>query len=162
MKQILFLLIVINFGFINAQGITGVTTTEDKYSNSVRDLITDYIDNKFELTDFISDDANIIVVGQVLSKEQYIQGFKVHHKLYTDIKFGTMFIDTTVYNEAFNNQVWSHLWAEWSGKNIMTGKVSTNWVNGSYKWVDGKIVNINVIYDPTELNADLKRAKIKL
>ena len=44
----------------------------------------------------------------------------------------------------------------------MTGKVSTNWVNGSYKWVDGKIVNINVIYDPTELNADLKRAKIKM
>ena len=73
-----------------------------------------------------------------------------------------MFIDTTVYNEAFNNQVWSHLWAEWSGKNIKTGKVSTNWVNRSYKWVDGKIVNITVIYDPTELNADLKRAKIKL
>jgi hypothetical protein len=51
------------------------------------------------------------------------------------------FVDTTFYDENNNNQVWSHLWGLWEASSMKSGKSTSNPVNVSFKWVDGRVVS---------------------
>tara|TARA_B100001093_G_C26199433_1_gene747287 strand:- start:55 stop:555 length:501 start_codon:yes stop_codon:yes gene_type:complete len=166
MKNILTLLFMfsVSLGFSQPDGTTGITTTQDKYSTAINNINSEYFENKYEsMNAFMADDITITINGENITKEQWIQGCKIHHQLYSDIKWDPYsFVDTTVYNKANNNTVWSHVWGSWSGKSKRTGEVDTNPVNFSYQWINGKITLMNGIYDPTELNIEIKKAKIKM
>ena len=65
----------------------------------------------------------------------------------------------TMYDENNNNMVWSHLWGQWTGTSNRTGKEWSNPFHASFKWVDGKIVSSNWIYDPTSENEEMAAMK---
>tara|TARA_X000001036_G_C20103483_1_gene572162 strand:+ start:40 stop:537 length:498 start_codon:yes stop_codon:yes gene_type:complete len=165
MKNILTLLLMfsIYLGFSQSEEITGVASTQDKYSKSIAKTYTEYLNNSYEeLNAKLASDVVITLNGQSITKEQWIQGCKIHHQLFNNIKM-MGFTETIVYNEANDHQVWSHYWGWWSGKSNKTGKEYTNLTsNFSYKWIDGKVSVMSIIYDPTSLNFEMKKANIKM
>ena len=59
------------------------------------------------------------------------------------------FVETTFYDENFNNQVWSHHWGMAESTIKRTNKNEAVPVNVSFKWVDGKIVSASWVFDPS-------------
>ena len=157
MKKTLFLVLLCATTFSFAQEITGKTTTSDKYSNAIRQINDEYFKNDFTTINRIfADNGSFTMNGENITKNQVIEGFSMHHKLYNKINMAQQnFIETTVYDENLNNTVWSHLWGRWEATSKKTGKVIGNPVNVSFKWVDGKIVIASWIFDPTQLNQEI-------
>ena len=156
MKKILFLLFVSVSTYSFAQEITGKTRTTDKYSNAIRQINDEYFKNDFTtINQIFADDGNYTINGDNYTKNQIIEGFAMHHNLYTKIKMPQNFVDTTFYDENNNNQVWSHLWGLWEATSKKSGKSTSNPVNVSFKWVEGRIVRASWVFDPTELNKEI-------
>ena len=109
--------------------------------------------SKHKLTKKVDKKEEIKVL--YFTKNQIIEGFAMHHNLYTKIKMPQNFVDTTFYDENNNNQVWSHLWGLWEATSKKSGKSTSNPVNVSFKWVDGRVVSASWIFDPTELNEEI-------
>lgn len=150
MKKLVTLFLLSSMSISYAQEITGKTTTGDKYSKSIKAYMNEYLENKFDTFEEIhSEDAVFDLNGMTADKVSVQQGWSSHHQVYSNINIEWMFVETTVYDENNNNMVWSHVWGVWSGKGNKTGKNWSNPFNASFKWVDGKIVAENWIYDPT-------------
>lgn len=162
MRKIFLICFVFSTVFSFAQEITGRTRTNDKYSNSLKTMTEQYLKNDFTLFDELyADDAILNVNGEVSTKTEIMQGFSMHHMLYEDIAMPS-FIETTFYDENNNNSVWSHQWGWWQGTSKNSGsRDEPNPLNASFKWVDGKIVQASWIYDPTDLNEEIKTVSNK-
>ena len=133
-----------------SQEITGKTTTGDKYSKAITAFMNEYLQNKFDtFKEIHADNAVFDLNGMKADKSSVLQGWSAHHQIYSNINIDWMFVETTVYDENNNNMVWSHVWGNWSSKGNKTGKDWSNPFNASFKWVDGKVVMANWIYDPT-------------
>lgn len=157
---LIFFLLSISFSF--AQGITGVTKTEDKYSVMIRESNQGYYKNDFTMFDkIIHDDAVFTINREDFTKDEVRAGFAAHHQLYKDIKATPEFIETTFYDENFNNQVWSHVWQFWEGTSKRTGETIRGPVNASFKWVDGKVVQAIYIYDSVPLSTEIAAVQKK-
>ena len=156
MKKFIFSLLLLVTTNTFAQEITGHVRTEDKYSIAVRNTITEYLENKFTTFDeAYADNVVFDLNGNKADKAAVKQGWTAHHSIYKNIKIEWMFVETTIYDENNNNMVWSHLWGQWTGTSNRTGKEWSNPFHASFKWVDGKIVNSNWIYDPTSENQEM-------
>jgi len=156
MKKLLLSIVLLSTTFSFAQEITGRTRTNDKYSIAVSKTVKEYLKNEFSTFDTShADDATFNLNGNSYKKNEVKEGWKMHHKIYNEIKVPMMFVETTFYDENNNNTVWSHLWGFWEGTSKRTGKVWKNPFNASFKWVDGKIVHAMWIYDPTAENEEM-------
>lgn len=160
MKKYLLLIFSLASILSYSQGITGVTTTEDKYSKAIAKMTSEYESNQYTTFDEIYTDETVFTInGNNFSKEQVKQAYMAHHNLlYTDIALPWSFTETTVYDENNNNQVWSHFYTNWTGKVKRNGEESTIPVFASFKWVDGKVVISSWIYDPTIEIREMKKA----
>ena len=162
MKKILLILILFASAYSFAQGITGVTKTDDKYSVMIRKSNQGYYKNDFTMFDKIMhDDAVITVNRDNFTKDEVRAGFAMHHQLYYDIKATPEFIETTFYDENNNNQVWSHVWQFWEGTSKRTGETIRGPVNASLKWVDGKVVQAVYIFDSVPLSTEIAAVQKK-
>ena len=162
MKKILLLLILFASAYSFAQGITGVTKTDDKYSVMIRKSNQGYYKNDFTMFDKIMhDDAVITVNRENFTKDEVRAGFAMHHQFYYDIKATPEFIETTFYDENNNNQVWSHVWQFWEGTSKRTGETIRGPVNASLKWVDGKVVQAVYIFDSVPLSTEIAAVQKK-
>ena len=162
MKKTLLLLISCFSVYSFAQGITGVTKTDDKYSVMIRKSNEGYYKNDFTMFDKIMhDDAVITVNRENFTKDEVRAGFAMHHQFYNDIKATPEFIETTFYDENNNNQVWSHVWQFWEGTSKRTGKTIRGPVNASLKWVDGKVVQAVYIFDSVPLSTEIAAVQKK-
>ena len=156
MKKLLTLLFLSSLTVSFSQEITGKTTTGDKYSKAITAFMNEYLQNKFDtFKEIHADNAVFDLNGMKADKPSVLQGWSAHHQIYSNINIDWIFVETTVYDENNNNMVWSHVWGNWSGKGNKTGKDWSNPFNASFKWVDGKVVMANWIYDPT---SDLEEA----
>jgi len=160
MKKYLLLVFSLASILSYSQGITGVTTTEDKYSKAIAKMTSEYESNQYTTFDEIYTDETVFTInGNNFSKEQVKQAYMAHHNLlYTDIALPWSFTETTVYDENNNNQVWSHFYTNWTGKVKRNGEEATIPVFASFKWVDGKVVISSWIYDPTIEIREMKKA----
>ena len=160
MKKYLLLVFSLASILSYSQGITGVTTTEDKYSKAIAKMTSEYESNQYTTFDEIYIDETVFTInGNNFSKEQVKQAYMAHHNLlYTDIALPWSFTETTVYDENNNNQVWSHFYTNWTGKVKRNGEEATIPVFASFKWVDGKVVISSWIYDPTIEIREMKKA----
>ena len=150
MKKLFTLLFLSTLTFSFSQGITGKTTTDDKYSEAIKAYMNEYLQNKFDtFKEIHTEDAVFDLNGNEADKSTVQKGWSSHHQTYSNINIEWMFVETTVYDENNNNMVWSHIWGGWSAKGNKTGKNWSNPFNASFKWVDGKIVMENWIFDPT-------------
>ena len=150
MKKILLSIVLLTTTFSFAQEITGKTTTGDKYSKAIKNYMNEYLQNKFDtFKEIHTEDAIFDLNGNEADKSTVQKGWSSHHQIYSNINLDWMFVETTVYDENNNNTVWSHIWGGWSAKGNKTGKNWRNPFNASFKWVDGKIVMENWIFDPT-------------
>ncbi|MGB1450044.1 MAG: nuclear transport factor 2 family protein [Flavobacteriaceae bacterium] len=160
MKNLINALFLMLVSSTYAQEITGHVRTSDKYSEAVKSTIKEYLDNTFTTFDQVyADDVTFNLNGNNADKAAVRQGWTAHHSIYRDIKIEWMFVETTMYDENNNNMVWSHLWGQWTGTSNRTGKEWSNPFHASFKWVDGKIVNSNWIYDPTSENQEMAAMK---
>jgi hypothetical protein len=160
MKKYLLLVFSLASILSYSQGITGVTTTEDKYSKAIAKMTSEYESNQYTTFDEIYTNETVFIInGNNFSKEQVKQAYMAHHNLlYTDIALPWSFTETTVYDENNNNQVWSHFYTNWTGKVKRNGEEATIPVFASFKWVDGKVVTSSWIYDPTIEMREMKKA----
>ena len=159
MKNLFTFLFLLTLTFSFSQGTTGKTTTDDKYSKAIKAYMNEYLQNKFDTYEEIhSEDAIFDLNGNKADKSTVQKGWSSHHQIYNNINLDWMFVETTVYDENNNNMVWSHIWGVWSAKGNKTGKNWSNPFNASFKWVDGKIVRENWIFDPT---SDITEAAAK-
>jgi len=106
MKKLLFLLLVSVSTYSFPQEITKKTRTTDKYSNAIRQINDEYFKNDFTtINQIFADNGNYTINGENYTKNKIIEGFAMHHNLYTNIKIPQNFVDTTFYDENNNNQV---------------------------------------------------------
>ena len=159
MKKLLLSIVLLTTTLSFAQEITGKTTTGDKYTKAIKNYMNEYLQNKFDTFKEIHiEEAIFDLNGIELDKSTVQKGWSSHHQIYSNINIEWMFVETTVYDEKNNNMVWSHIWGVWSAKGNKTGKNWSNPFNASFKWVDGKIVRENWIFDPT---SDITEAAAK-
>ena len=160
MKKYLLLVFSLASILSYSQGITGVTTTEDKYSKAIAKMTSEYESNQYTTFDEIYTNETVFIInGNNFSKEEVKQAYMAHHNLlYTDIALPWSFTETTVYDENNNNQVWSHFYTNWTGKVKRNGEEANIPVFASFKWVDGKVVTSSWIYDPTIEMREMKKA----
>ena len=162
MKNLFTLLLLLTLTFSFSQGITGKTTTDDKYSKAIKAYMNEYLQNKFDTYEEIhAEDAVFDLNGIEANKSTVKKGWSSHHKIYSNIKLEWMFVETTVYDENNNNMVWSHIWGGWSAKGNKTKKNWSNPFNASFKWVDGKVVQAIYIYDSVPLSTEIAAVQKK-
>ena len=149
MKKLLLLSILLSSAFSFAQEITGTTRTQDKYSKAIREINEGYLKNDFSAFDkYFAENGNYTVNGKKFTKNEIREGFSSDHIYFKNIKMPS-FVETTFYDENFNNQVWSHHWGMAESTSKRTNKNEAIPVNVSFKWVDGKIVSASWVFDPT-------------
>ena len=149
MKKILLLLILFASAYSFAQGITGVTKTDDKYSKAILEINEGYLINDFTAFDkYFAENGDYNVNGKKFTKNEIRDGFSSDHIYFKNIKMSS-FVETTFYDENNNNQVWSHQWGRVESISKRTNKNEAIPVNVSFKWVDGKIVSASWIFDPS-------------
>ena len=149
MKKILLLLILFASAYSFAQGITGVTKTDDKYSKAILEINEGYLINDFTAFDkYFAENGDYNINGKKFTKNEIRDGFSSDHIYFKNIKMPS-FVETTFYDENFNNQVWSHHWGMVESTSKRTNKNEAIPVNVSFKWVDGKIVSASWVFDPS-------------
>ena len=155
MKKILLLLILFASAYSFAQAITGVTKTDDKYSKAILEINEGYLINDFTAFDkYFAENGDYNVNGKKFTKNEIRDGFSSDHNYFENIKMPS-FVETTFYDENFNNQVWSHHWGMVTSTSKRTNKKESAPVNVSFKWVDGKIVSASWVFDPSIRNKEI-------
>ena len=87
MKKLLLSIVLLSTTFSFAQEITGRTRTNDKYSIAVSKTVKEYLKNEFSTFDTShADDATFNLNGNSYKKNEVKEGWKMHHKIYNEIK----------------------------------------------------------------------------
>ena len=149
MKKISLFLILFTTHSLFAQETTGKVRTQDKYSKAILEINKGYLINDFTAFDkYFAENGDYNVNGKKFTKNEIRDGFSSDHNYFKNIKMPS-FVETTFYDENFNNQVWSHHWGMVTSTSKRTNKKESAPVNVSFKWVDGKIVSASWVFDPS-------------
>ena len=154
MKRILFGLVFALSVGLNAQW-KGTTTNDDQRTMMVQRHMEKYKKNdQSQLKNLMSKDATINMNGVDLSGgvDALAEGERMHHKLFRNIKFE---VGANITSKYENGQIWTHVWAWWSGDGIKTKKSSKIPVHIACKWKGMKANQAYMMYDPTALNNEI-------
>ena len=137
-------------------GWSGVTSDSSKESMLTRELMDNYIANKFEdSASLMADDGNFYFNSNKVSKEEWVGAAALHHSLFDDIsnsKIQPTNVTTATYD---NGSVWSMAWFYWTATGKITGNEIQIPVHHAFRFVDEKIVEVYHFFDPTLLDAEL-------
>ncbi|MDB9899736.1 hypothetical protein OAC85_02290, partial [Flavobacteriaceae bacterium] len=151
----LFIAVLLFGGFVSAQGpkSTGKITYDDK-AELIKKMQMDYAANEFGLFESLMVDSVAVYLGSAekATKEELINGFKLHHQLYKDINWGWISTETAHYDDGSQ---WTMVWALWKAEGNFTGTKSEVPGHFAYQWKGGKIVTAMYYFDPTSLMAEV-------
>ena len=148
----------------------GSFTSMDDKSATVKKAIEAYMSNDtiyphaeladtFKVYDMMSDNIeNGKVKANLVGKQAFINGSKMEHFLYSDIKMTTNNIKTFVFNDG---RTVSGYWGYWSGTGNFTKATVTTPVHLIYWWERDKIVSMSRFFDPSQLKVEIAASQKK-
>ena len=137
-------------------GWSGVASDSNKESMLTRELMDNYIANKFEDSAYLmADDGNFYFNSTKVSKEEWIGAGAMHHSLFDNIsnsKIQPPNVTTATYE---NGSVWSLAWFYWTATGKITGNEIQIPVHHAARFENEKIVAVYHFFDPTLLDAEV-------
>ena len=123
-----------------------ILKTDDELSSNIKMLTEKYENNDFEVSQYYANDVITRLNNTELNGfENLTAGFKAHHEmLYNNIKIKDLYVHT---NYFANGEIWSNVWATWTGTGKTTGKEYSLPTHFDYKWENGKIVVVQGYFD---------------
>ena len=151
-KYLLFgLAIVFSFG-VNAQW-KGTTTNDDQRTMMVQRHMDLYPKNdQSQLKNIFNEASSINVNGTNISPEELANFEKMHHKIFKGIKFQ---VGANITSKYENGQIWTHVWAWWSGEGKKSKETATIPVHLAFNWDGLKCNNAFFMFDPTFINKEV-------
>ena len=151
-KYLLFgIAIVFSFG-VNAQW-KGTTTNDDQRTMMVQRHMDLYPKNdQSQLKNIFNEASSINVNGTSISPEELANFAKMHHKIFKGIKFQ---VGANITSKYENGQIWTHVWAWWSGEGKKSKETATIPVHLAFNWDGLKCNNAFFMFDPTFINKEI-------
>ena len=151
-KYLLFgLAIVFSFG-VNAQW-KGTTSNDDQRTMMVQRHMDLYPKNdQSQLKNIFNEASSINVNGTNISPEELANFEKMHHKIFKGIKFQ---VGANITSKYENGQIWTHVWAWWSGEGKKSKETATIPVHLAFNWDGLKCNNAFFMFDPTFINKEI-------
>ena len=98
-------------------------------------------------------DSKINVNGvNVISPAELADFEKLHHKIFKNITFE---IGANITSKYENGQIWTHVWAWWTGEGKKSKKTTTIPVHLAFKWDGMKSNQAYFMFDPTFINSEI-------
>ena len=154
MKKILFALVFTLSLNLNAQW-KGTTSNDDQRTMMVQRHMDLYPKNdQSQLKNLFTKESTININGVNLpgGADDLAEAERMHHKIFKKIKFQ---VGANITSKYENGQIWTHVWAWWSGEGKKTKKSSVVPVHIAFKWDGVKATEAYMMYDPTALNNEI-------
>ena len=90
--------------------------------------------------------------GTNISPEELANFEKMHHKIFKGIKFQ---VGANITSKYENGQIWTHVWAWWSGEGKKSKETATIPVHLAFNWDGLKCNNAFFMFDPTFINKEI-------
>ena len=152
MKKLIFLLATLFTVLTNAQW-KGTTSNDDQRTMMIQRHLDLYLKNdQSQLKNIFNEKASINVNGTDISPEELADFERMHHKIFKGIKFQ---IGANITSKYENGQIWTHVWAYWSGEGKKSKEKGTIPVHLSFAWEGLKSNNAFFMFDPTFINKEV-------
>ncbi len=156
MKKVLFTLALTLSMGLNAQW-KGTTSNDDQRTMMVQRHMDLYPKNdQSQLKNIFNKDATINVNGTNVSPDELAAFEKMHHEIFNGIKFN---IGANITSKYENGQVWTHVWAWWSGEGKKSKETATIPVHLAFSWDGLKSNSAFFMFDPTVINNEIELIK---
>ncbi len=152
MKKTLFILSTVISVSLNAQW-KGKTSNDDQKTMMIQRHMDLYPKNdQSQLKNIFEETAKINVNGTNVSSEELADFERMHHKIFEGIKFQ---VGANITSKYENGQIWTHVWAWWSGEGKKSKKTATIPVHLAFKWSGMKSNEAYFFFDPTFINNEI-------
>ncbi len=152
MKKTLFILSFVISVSLNAQW-KGKTSNDDQKTMMIQRHMDLYPKNdQSQLKNIFEKTAKINVNGTNVSSEELADFERMHHKIFEGIQFQ---VGANITSKYENGQIWTHVWAWWSGEGKKSKKTATIPVHLAFKWSGMKSNEAYFFFDPTFINNEI-------
>ncbi len=154
----LFLLTLISCSNPNQMG---VVKNSDDLSLKLTTFINQYVDESYESLDSIfSDSIHINLNNRTYNSISKLEsGLKLYHNLYSDILIDSQFLCTFYLDDG---SIKTFQKVNFITKNKITQNVGSIRAFFEYVWLDGYVVELNVVFDSETLTKEVKFFKSSL
>lgn len=152
MKKLVLLFLLLSVSFSKAQW-KGTTSNDDQRTMMIQRHMDLYPKNdQSQLKNIFNDGATINVNGTEISPEDLANFEQMHHKIFQGITFQ---IGANITSKYENGQIWTHVWAWWSGEGKKSKKAATIPVHLAFNWDGMKSNRAFFMFDPTFINNEV-------
>mgnify|MGYP003302463539 CR=1 FL=1 len=152
MKKILFILLFIFSIGLNAQ-CKGKTSNDDQKTMMIQRHMDLYPKNdQSQLKNIFDKTAKINVNGTNVSPDELADFERMHHKIFKGIQFQ---VGANITSKYENGQIWTHVWAWWTGEGKKSKKTTKIPVHLAFKWDGMKSNQAYFMFDPTFINSEI-------
>ena len=136
----------------------GMVQTGRKYVDDQRTMMVQrHMDlypknDQSQLKNIFNEASSINVNGTNISPEELANFEKMHHKIFKGIKFQ---VGANITSKYENGQIWTHVWAWWSGEGKKSKETATIPVHLAFNWDGLKCNNAFFMFDPTFINKEI-------
>tara|TARA_Y200000002_G_scaffold383065_1_gene402942 strand:+ start:62 stop:529 length:468 start_codon:yes stop_codon:yes gene_type:complete len=151
MKKITTLLLLFPL-LISAQW-KGVTSNDDQRTMMIQRHMNLYPQNdQSQLKNIFMEASTINVNGTIVTPTDLAEFEKMHHKIFKNIQFQVAANITSKYE---NGQIWTHVWAWWSGEGKKSKESAQIPVHLAFGWDGMKSNQAYFMFDPTFINSEI-------
>ena len=152
MKKILVFLLL--FPVLSSAQWKGKTSNDDQRTMMIQRHMDLYPKNdQSQLKNIFLAESKINVNGvNVISPAELADFEKLHHKIFKNITFE---IGANITSKYENGQIWTHVWAWWTGEGKKSRKTTTIPVHLAFKWDGMKSNQAYFMFDPTFINSEI-------
>jgi len=139
----------------------GVVKNSDDLSLKLTTFINQYVDESYESLDSIfSDSIHINLNNRTYNSISKLEsGLKLYHNLYSDILIDSQFLCTFYLDDG---SIKTFQKVNFITKNKITQNVGSIRAFFEYVWLDGYVVELNVVFDSETLTKEVKFFKSSL